>query len=170
MSKRMSLRAFQEHVTARLQNLAAREGDAPRLGLSVGAHRFVVELSDIAEAVPVPPMTRVPLAKPWFCGMANIRGNLYAVSDLAAFFGDGPTPPGTDRRVLIVHPKYQVNAALMVGGVLGLKSVAPAAADDSRPEAPPWAGPEYRDGEGGTWRGLALAALLGDPRFLGVGR
>ncbi len=168
MSKRISLRAFQEHVTARLQNLAAREGDAPRLGLSVGTHRWVVELSDIAEAVPVPPMTRVPLAQPWFCGMANIRGNLYAVSDLAGFFGDGPTPPGADRRVLIVHPKYHVNAGLMVGGVLGLKSVAPA--DAPRPEAPPWAGPEYRDAEGGLWRGLALAALLGHPRFLGIGR
>jgi twitching motility protein PilI len=39
---------------------------------------------------------RFPLTQPWFLGLANIRGNLYSVVDLAGFLGrETVVPHGT---------------------------------------------------------------------------
>ena len=54
--------------------------------------------------IPVPPITPVPLTRPWFRGVANVRGNLYSVVDFAAFVGVGAVEvdraraPGAARR------------------------------------------------------------------------
>lgn len=45
----------------------------------------LVNLADSGEVVPLLPLTDVPLTKPWFVGMANIRGSLYSVTDFSAF-------------------------------------------------------------------------------------
>ena len=87
MAKRFSLREFQQNVLDRLQQQEEMGSHASTLGVQVGNDYWLVEMEDISEVLPVPPLTPVPLTRPWYRGVSNIRGNLYSISDLAAFLG-----------------------------------------------------------------------------------
>jgi chemotaxis signal transduction protein len=56
------------------------------------------------------------LAQSWFCGIANVRGKLHAVSDFAAFLGAQPTPR---TGLIAIQPRHhdvaKNDAGLMVG-------------------------------------------------------
>jgi hypothetical protein len=81
MSKRFNLREFQQNVLERLQAQVAGGGDhASTLGVQVGEDYWLVDMVDINEVLPPPPLTPVPLTKPWYCGVANVRGTLAASS------------------------------------------------------------------------------------------
>ena len=76
--------------------IAAREGaPAPAdewvgIGFRLGAERFVTSRADVREVLPIPEqVTRVPGAKPWLRGIANLRGQLLTVVDLKSFLGAG---------------------------------------------------------------------------------
>ena len=54
---------------------------------------YLVAREEAREVLGVPsPLTRVPGAKSWILGLANIRGQLLPIIDLRAFLGSGPTP------------------------------------------------------------------------------
>lgn len=55
------------------------------LGVQAGSDFWLISLFDSGEIIPLTPLTGVPLTKPWFAGIANIRGNLYAVADFPLF-------------------------------------------------------------------------------------
>ncbi|TMH41020.1 MAG: chemotaxis protein CheW [Betaproteobacteria bacterium] len=84
---RVSLREYQLALSERLQSAEAGAGLPSKLGVQVGGEGWLVELADAAEVIPVPPISAVPLARGWFKGVANVRGNLYSVSDFSAFLG-----------------------------------------------------------------------------------
>ena len=53
------------------------------VGFKLGEEGFVSARSDVREVLAVPEsMTRVPGAKPWLRGIANVRGQLITVIDL----------------------------------------------------------------------------------------
>jgi twitching motility protein PilI len=169
MAKRISLREFQKNLAQQLA--LARRGDARQalLGVESGKDSWLLDLSDAGEVLPVPPLTTVPLTKPWFAGVANVRGVLYSVVDFSAFRGGEPTRGNADARLLLVGARHGINSALMVDRTLGLKS-----ADELEPVAtegdgPPWVGIRRQDAQGRQWTLLKLQALLADPAFLDVG-
>src|SRR5205814_5787231 len=84
---RIDLQSFQQELANRLASKTAAQVESSRLGLACGGERFLIRLGDAAEVVAVPPIATVPLTQPWFLGLANVRGNLYSVVDLAAFVG-----------------------------------------------------------------------------------
>ena len=49
-----------------------------------------------------------------FAGIANIRGNLHAVTDFSVFRGGAPTPQNANARLLLIGAKHGANAALLV--------------------------------------------------------
>ena len=100
MAKRLSLRDFQESLSARLQSAKRGETAPPMLGFRAGGRRWLLELPDSGEVVPLPTLSPVPLTQPWFAGMANIRGGLHAVVDFAQFAGAPPVPRGERSRLL----------------------------------------------------------------------
>ncbi|WP_422360053.1 chemotaxis protein CheW [Reichenbachiella sp.] len=53
----------------------------------VGQEEYAFEIGQIKEVVPVPPISPVPQTKPYILGVANVRGNVLAVIDLAKKFG-----------------------------------------------------------------------------------
>ncbi|HET7031584.1 MAG TPA: chemotaxis protein CheW, partial [Casimicrobiaceae bacterium] len=87
---RIDLQSFQQELANRLASKTAAQVESSRLGLACGGERFLIRLGDAAEVVAVPPIASVPLTQSWFLGLANIRGNLYSVVDLAAFIGRDP--------------------------------------------------------------------------------
>jgi twitching motility protein PilI len=170
MARKTSLREFQESVVARLQNATAAGATAvaSKVGVLVGETRWLVTLSDVAEVIPLPSLAPVPLTRRWFLGVANVRGVLYGVVDFADYLYGQPTPPGVDTRLLLIHPRYGVNAGLVVAKMLGLKH--PDQLTPGEEEGlPPWVSAEYVDGEGEIWKELNMQGLVTQTEFLNVG-
>jgi twitching motility protein PilI len=167
--KKLSLREFQESLVQRLTSARAGQSTRALLGVQSGRDYWLLDLADSGEIVPLPPLTGVPLTKPWFCGMANIRGTLYSVVDLSAFQGGEATPQNADSRMLVVGSRFGINAALLVNRTLGLRNLEQmeprAAAADPRP----WVGEQYGDAQGNAWKRLNLKNLLGQPDYLDIG-
>lgn len=168
MGKKGSLREFQAHLAARLAG-ASNQSAAGLLGVQSGTDYWLLDLSDSGEIIPLTTLTGVPLTKPWFSGIANIRGNLYSVVDFSAFQGKDATPQNASSRLLLIGTRYGNNSALLVTRMLGLRNVddlAPAAGD---PNAPPWAQQAYTDNEGRRWKKLDVRELLADDYFMDIG-
>jgi twitching motility protein PilI len=168
MAKKISLREFQENVTARLRDVSAAAPVASKLGVLVGAQRWLVDLADVSEAIPVPTLAHVPLARPWFLGVANVRGNLFGAVDFSAFQGAEMTPVNMDSRLLLANAKFQVNAGLVVSRVIGLRNPEKFQSRPKESEVP-WVAGEYVDTEGNVWRELDIRELLTHPDFLQAG-
>jgi twitching motility protein PilI len=167
MAKKFNLREFQTSLSQQLQAAASRDNTGSRLGFRVGNVNWLVSLADTEEVLPVPPIVKVPGARRWFRGMANIRGNLYAVSDFSDFMGQGVTPEHADCRLLIPHHDFGVNAALLVHGTLGLRNINRyQAREDGVPH--PWVARRYADENGMDWCDMDFGQLLGNAGFLMV--
>ena len=76
---KLDLRTFQQELASRLATKTAAQVESSRLGLSSGNDRWLIRLADAGEVVTLPAVVPVPLTKPWFLGVANIRGNLFSV-------------------------------------------------------------------------------------------
>jgi twitching motility protein PilI len=160
MARRFSLREFQQNVLNRIQTSGGAASHITTLGVQIGEQNWLVQMSDIAEVLPLPALTQVPLTKPWFVGIANIRGNLYSISDLSAVSGLGETLRNQSNRVLLLAEKYAFNAGLLVTRVLGLR-------DSSAWQEAGLAG-QMLDERGQTWHKLDIAELLQRPDFLEI--
>ncbi len=168
MAKKGSLREFQARLAERLAGSGERSA-AGLLGIQSGQDYWLVDLSDSGEIIPLPPLTEVPLTKPWFAGMVNIRGNLYSVTDFSAFQGREPTPHNSAARLLLIGARHGNNASLLVTRMLGLRNreeMSPAAKD---PDAPPWEREAFTDKQARLWKYLDVRALLADDRFMDIG-
>jgi len=171
MAKRISLREFQETLVARLTSAARGEAARALLGVESGHDLWLLDLFDSGEVVPLPTLTGVPLTKPWFAGIANIRGTLYSVVDFSAFLGGETTPHNSDARLLLVGAKHGSNCALLVKRTLGLRTLGALelTPDGAAADGAPWRGERYRDGQQKSWTRLRVKQLLTDPSFLDIG-
>src|SRR4051812_18900817 len=106
-SARLDLREFQQELANRLSSKTAAQVESSRLGLQCAGENWLVRLPDAAEVIAVPPIAAVPLTQPWFCGVANIRGNLYTVVDFARFLGRGGATRGwsSQNRLVVFGPR-----------------------------------------------------------------
>ncbi|WP_333842044.1 chemotaxis protein CheW [Pelomicrobium sp.] len=163
-----SLREYQERLLARLRDSAASGSATSYLGMMVAGERWVVQLTDVSEVVPLPPLYPIPLTREWLLGVVNVRGTLYTVIDLAAFAGHGATALGAEARLVLIHPKFRVNAGFVIARTLGLRNPQPQRVPFEMPL--PWLVAEYHDSDGSHWKALDIRRLVADSRFLDVGR
>ncbi|QBC43506.1 chemotaxis protein CheW [Iodobacter fluviatilis] len=170
MAKRISLREYQEGVMARLRSVAATAQVDARLGVKIGGENWLLDLSDVAEVMPLPAISPVPLVHAWFKGVANLRGNLVSVSDLAEFIGAGSLSATPAARLLLLHPRHILHSAILVDRMLGLKHLADLTPDQALERSGEWVGDAYRDASGITWRSLDIQALVAQPAFLQTGQ
>ena len=162
-----SLREYQIALSERLQNAGAGAHVASKLGLQVGQQAWLVDLKEAAELIPPPPISAVPLARPWFRGVTNVRGNLYSVTDFSAFLGGEPVAAGEQARLLIVNDRFRSGAALLIERSLGLRD--PAELQPSTQPAasqPRFVRGVYEDSQGKLWKELDVASLIQDRSFL----
>jgi twitching motility protein PilI len=163
MSKRLNLREFQQSLSNRMQAKDRTGDQASTLGILIAGQNWLVDMSDISEVLPLPPMTRVPMSKSWFRGVANVRGNLYCVVDMSGYQQKGLLPTNAANRVLLIAEKHGFNTALLVDRVFGLR------------DARAWkqtvqdGSAEYQDGQGTKWKKLDINDLLNESEFLQVG-
>jgi twitching motility protein PilI len=169
MEAKESLREFQTRLAEKLKAAEATRGAASMLGFSAGGRLWLVSLDQINEVVTVPALTEVPWAKPWFAGVASVRGALYGCVDLAAYLGLGePLPPG-EARILLAHPRFGVNAALRVERALGLRGIADLVPEPGAEDAAAWQLSRWHDREGQFWTEISMERLVSTPAFLEAG-
>lgn len=135
----------------------------------MGGETFLVAREETREVLGYPAaVTRIPGAKSWVKGLANVRGQLLPMLDLRQFLGSGATTAGRNTRVVVVNHR-EVPAGLMVDEVLGFRRFA---APEFNAEPPPTvircdhylAGAFRRGGE--VWPVLSLKSLVESPSFL----
>jgi|JTFN01.1.fsa_nt_gb twitching motility protein PilI len=170
---RLSLREFQARLNERLQQ-AADAGIDARLGLEIGSERWLVELADAGEIVPMPDrIVAVPLTHSWFKGLVSLRGALVGVSDLSEFAGQGRTAIGRESRLVSFASRFGVNAAIIASRMLGLHGTESMRREETGQDIvgrAPWVGATWIDAEGRRWRELSFERLSSDPAFLAIGR
>ena len=100
---------------------AGSEREWVGVAFRLSAENFLVAREETREVLGFPSVvTRVPGAKAWIRGIANVRGQLLPVVDLRAFLGSGATNTGRSTRVLVAHHR-EVPAGLLVDEVLGFR-------------------------------------------------
>ena len=169
MAKKISLREFQEGLVSRIQSATQATVTSARLGVQAGPENWLLDLTDASEVVALPKLTPAPLTKPWFCGVANVRGNLYSVVDFSAFQGYEATPQNVESRLLLINGRYLDNAALLVSRMLGLRNVDDFTEEPRASDAKPWVSAQYQDKSGAPWKQLDLQRLVEVPEFLQIG-
>ena len=177
MAKRISLREFQQSLSDRLVSARRGEGGQTLLGIESGSedlpggNHWLIDLADSGEVVPLTHLAPAPLTKPWFAGIANIRGVLYSVVDFSAWRGGAPTPCNAQSRLLLVGARHGINSALLVRRALGLRPqlqmhATGDAADHG--QSMPWLGGHFKDAQDVTWTQLRIPALLADSTYLDI--
>ena len=176
MSNKQALREFQSRLAERLQSARTTGVAASWLAVETGDLRLLFPLSHAGEIFSWTDVQRVPYVQPWFMGVANLRGGLSAVIDLAAFVrGDGARRVRSESelaqcRLVALNPLLETNCALLVDRLLGPRTTdgfASSAPPDQ--SAAPYFGHVSTDLEGRQWQELNLQALSQHQAFLGIG-
>jgi twitching motility protein PilI len=160
----------------RSREAAARQGRESGVGrewvgvaFRMSGESFLVAREETREVLGLPNViTRVPGARSWVKGLANVRGQLLPILDLRQYLGSGATVTGRNTRVLVVNHR-EVPAGLMVDEVLGFRRFAE---KEFSADMPPTvvrvdrylAGAFRRGSE--VWPVLSLKNLVESPSFL----
>ncbi|MES1162935.1 MAG: chemotaxis protein CheW, partial [Rhizobacter sp.] len=131
---------------------------------------FLLPLREAGEIFALAPILAVPYSHPWFLGVANLRGHLHGVVDLAAFLGVKSTDAGRDQSRLVgFNQTLDLNCVLLVDKLSGLRSDTELTADPDEAQArPAFVGARLRDASGRLWQELLLSALAADEAFLKI--
>jgi twitching motility protein PilI len=87
----------------------------------IGEEQFVADRNQVREVLMMPEdITRVPGAKRWLLGIANLRGHLLPLIDVKLLLGSGRTSLNRKTRVISVNHR-EVPAGIVVDEVLGFR-------------------------------------------------
>ncbi|MBA4340773.1 MAG: chemotaxis protein CheW [Methylibium sp.] len=175
MSNKQALRELQQRLAQRMQAAREQPQSASWLAVEAASVPLLLSLRQASEIFTPVPLKPVPYGQPWMLGVANLRGGLHTVVDLAGFLGlrepgTAPRVDGGQTRLVALNPELNVNCALLVDRLLGLRGD-----EQLQPEAasatvarPRFAGDRLRDPEGRVWQVLDLEALARHPQFLRI--
>lgn len=176
MANREALRELQSRLAERLQAARTETRSASWLAVECAGAGLLVPLASAGEIFPAGALLPVPHTQAWFLGVANLRGGLHGVVDLAAFLGLRP-PLARDTvreqaRLLAFNPTLGSHCAVLVDRLAGLRSrqqLQPEPADpaDTVPR-PAFAAGRWRDEAGRVWQEIDLAALARHELFLAI--
>lgn len=172
MQTREALRDLQARLSERLQTQVGAGAQAQWLAVQAGAQPCLLPMRQVGEIFSATPATPVPYARPWFLGVANLRGGLYGVAELARLLqasGLAEAAEGAiaaQARDITLNPDLECNAALRIDALLGMRR-----ADAYSSQAAvthPWVVARWTDAQQHTWLELDLRALAVSPDFLTV--
>ena len=174
MSNREALRELQSRLASRLQAARSEGVQAGWLAVEAAGRKYLFPLSQAGEIFPFAATQPVPYTQPWFLGVANLRGGLFGVVDLASYIGGQPPAQRSDAaraesRVIALNSLLEINCALLVDRLAGLRNTdAFTASSDAPPGSPDYFGSGYTDASGVFWQELNLQALSQQTQFLSI--
>ena len=138
MANKQALRELQTRLAERLQAARTQARGKSWLAVECSGHGFLLPLSDAGEIFAIAPLLPVPHSQPWFLGVANLRGHLHGVVDLAAFLGIKPVRRRREQARLVgFNQALDINCVLLVDRLAGLRSEAELSADAADDAARP---------------------------------
>ncbi|MFQ3171573.1 MAG: twitching motility protein PilI [Oleispira sp.] len=90
------------------------------IGFMLAGQKFLAPMGQVGEILQTPRVTKVPGVRNWMLGVANIRGRLVPILDLAGFLDVPSKANWRTRRVLVVGEGQQQHG-LLVDDVLGMQ-------------------------------------------------
>jgi twitching motility protein PilI len=173
MANKEALRELQTRLAERMQ--VARNEPAAHAWLAVecAGQGVLLPLEQAGEIFNAGRILPVPHTRSWFAGVANLRGGLHGVVDLAIFLGlraRGTHEHGAEgARLVALNPSLGVNSALLVDRLAGLRHESDLAERaDEAAQRPGFAGMRWLDKAGRPWQEIKLAALAADLQFLAI--
>lgn len=174
MSSKQALLDLQERLTTRMNRARSVEATAAWLAVEAGGDKLLLPLQQSGQISGLQSLQRVSYTQPWFLGVSNIRGQIFGVVDLAAFMTGKQTSvqkdmAKRDARLVAFNPELEINCALLVSRLQGLKSP-----EDFSGHTPVTDGArsylcaEYVDREGVRWKELDLEQLATLDGFLRI--
>ena len=142
------------------------------LVFNVSGVRMTAAMSEVSEMLPYQDtITRVPGAKRWMLGLANVRGSLLPVIDLQVYLGAKAVVPSKASRILVLRLRGLV-AGLLVPSVQGMRHFDIA---DRVPNARMKGSLgayvyEAFNLDGEVWPVFSMSALAADPEFRSAAR
>lgn len=138
------------------------------IGFRLGQYRLVAPLGEVIEILTYPGVSKVPGAKSWVRGIANVRGNLLPIMDLHDYLKSRAATPSRLTRVLVIDCKG-VLSGLVVDEVLGLRHFL----SEERTEVTsiddeafaPYLSFGFRSGDQ-NWAVFSTRALVESPQFM----
>lgn len=176
MANREALRELQGRLASRMQAARTEAPVKAWLAVECAGQGLLFPLHEAGEIFAVGKVLPVPHTQPWFAGVANLRGGLHAVVDLALFLGLQRAGGGNDgardgARLLALSPALGVNCALLVDRLAGLRNadqLSPETGEAPAQPRPAFAGARWRGADGRIWQEIELSALAANGQFLGV--
>ena len=174
MAHREALRELQTRLATRLQAARAEGLQASWLAVESAGARYLFPLAQSGEIFPFGATQPVPYTQPWFLGVANLRGGLFGVVDLAGYMGARTPGPRTDSgraesRLVALNAALEVNCALLIDRLAGLRNLdAFTTSAEPAEGSPAFFGTGYTDAQGTFWQEIDLQALSQQPQFLSI--
>lgn len=174
MAKREALRELQNRLAERLQAAMTELPAASWLAVQCAGVGLMFPLRGAGEIFTAAGVLPVPHTQPWFMGVANLRGGLHGVVDLATFLGLRKRPPSADAlgdqaRLLAFNPATGGHCAVLVDRLAGLRNPSQLTRlPDADAHRPAFAGARYRDAQGQVWQEIDLATLAQQDQFLAI--
>lgn len=174
MANRQALRELQSRLADRLQAAKTQGASASWLAVEAGEGKYLFPLNQSGEIFPWVSAQNVPYTQAWFTGVANLRGGLYGIVDLASFV-TGKTPPPrsemarTESRLVALNSALEVNCALQIDKLAGLRNLEAFIDFTERSaESPEFFGHSYIDSNGASWQEINLQLLVKQAHFLTI--
>lgn len=174
MANREALRELQSRLASRLQAARTEGVAASWLAVESAGNKYLFPLSQSGEIFPWSSAQPVPYTQPWFLGVANLRGGLFGVVDLASFVaGKAPSlrsdATRAESRLVALNALLEINCALLIDRLAGLRNMEAFASSAAPPEgSPDYFGNGYTDNNGAFWQEINLQALSLQPQFLSI--
>jgi twitching motility protein PilI len=139
------------------------------IGFVLFGRRFIAPMGEVSEMLDVPHYTQLPGVQGWIRGLANVRGRLLPMTDLAAYLGGRLEAPRRNRRVLVVETGDNYSG-LIVDGVLGMQhfpvdSYVPEMVGIEYEAMVPYLQGSFREENGRDWAVFSPLLLVRDERF-----
>jgi twitching motility protein PilI len=173
MANRQALRELQQRLAERMQAAKREQRGQSWLAVECRGHGLLLPLEQAGEIFPPAATMPVPHTRDWFAGVANLRGGLHGVVDLARFLGLPDASGEASReqsRLIAFSAALGLNCALLVDRLAGLRSAEQLRTDAAQPAypRPAFASGAWLDTAGRSWQALDLAALARDEQFLSI--
>jgi len=125
MAEKVKLREYQKSILDRLDLVRTDAYTAANsyLGVLIGKKNVLVNLLDISETLVVSDIYPVPLVKPWFLGVSNVRGVLYAINDIGQLLDKQTTEISSDTRMLLINNRIASNVGILANKLIGLRQL-----------------------------------------------
>ena len=176
MANREALRELQTRLATRLQAARSEGASVAWLAVKAGTGNYLLPLAQSGEIFPLSGLQPVPYSQKWFLGVLNIRGGLYGVVSLSGFVTQQEdrdtvvdSPGGMDASVVTINPLLEINCALKVDSLSGLRGPdAFTASAEPSDGAPAYFGNSFVDTDGIRWQEINLRILSQYPQFLSI--